>query len=100
MYLNELIPLQQPGSWYQTGARTVNGHDFARSVAIRQPARGQTATTVFNLGRHYAQLRFTIGLWNGSDPQLQSKCRALADRQVIFDSETMTRASPPTSCGT
>jgi hypothetical protein len=91
VYLDDLRPLQQPGSWYQTGARTVNGRDFARSVAIRQPNKGQTVTTVFNLGRHYASLRFTIGLGDGSDPQLQSKCQAFADHQVIFDSGTMLR---------
>jgi NPCBM/NEW2 domain len=91
VYLDDLRPLQQPGSWYQTGARTVNGRDFARSVAIRQANRGQTVTTVFNLGRHYAELRFTIGLGDGSAPQLQSKCQVFADQQVIFDSGTMTR---------
>jgi hypothetical protein len=91
VYLDELKPLQQPGSWYQTGAKAVNGRDYARSVSIRQPSRGQTATTVFNLGRHYAQLRFTIGLWDGSDPALQSKCQVFADQQLIFDSGTIAR---------
>jgi NPCBM/NEW2 domain len=91
VYLDQLTPLQQPGSWYQEGARAVNGRDFARSVAIRQPSRGQTATTVFNLGRHYAALRFTIGLGDDSDPALQSKCQVFADQQVIFDSGIMTR---------
>jgi hypothetical protein len=93
VYLDELIPLQQPGSWYQEGAKAVNGRDFARSVAMRQPSRGQTATTVFNLGRHYAELRFTIGLWDGSDPPLQSKCQVFADQELIYDSGTMTRGS-------
>jgi hypothetical protein len=93
VYLDELRPLQQPGSWYQTGARAVNGRDYARSVAIRQPSRGQTATTVFNLGRHYQQLRFTIGLWDGSDPALQSKCQVFADQQLIFDSGTLARGT-------
>ena len=93
VFLDELTPLKQPGSWYQEGARAVNGRDFARSVAIRQPSRGETATTVFNLGRHSAELRFTIGLWDGSDPVLQSKCRVFADQQVIFDSGTMTRGA-------
>jgi hypothetical protein len=91
VYLDELRPLKQPGSWYQTGAKAVNGRDYARSVAVRQPSRGQTATTVFNLGRRYAQLRFTIGLWDGSDPALQSKCQVFADQQLIFDSGTLTR---------
>jgi hypothetical protein len=89
VYLDELTPLQQ--SWYRTGARAVNGRDFARSVAIRQPSAGHTETTVFNLGRHYSQLRFTIGLWDDSDPALQSKCQVFADQQVVFDSGTMTR---------
>jgi NPCBM/NEW2 domain len=93
VYLDDLRPLQQPGSWYQTGARAVNGRDFARSVAIRQPNKGQTVTTVFNLGRHYSQLRFTIGLGDGSHPQLQSKCQVFADQQVIFDSGTMSRGT-------
>jgi hypothetical protein len=91
VYLDELTPLQQPGSWYQEGAKAVNGRDFARSVAIRQPSRGQTVTTVFNLGRHYSELRFTIGLWDGSDPPLQSKCQVFADQELIYDSGTMTR---------
>jgi NPCBM/NEW2 domain-containing protein len=91
VYLDQLTPLQQ--SWYRTGARAVNGRDFARSVAIRQPSPGQTETTVFNLGRHYRQLRFTIGLWDDSDPALQSKCQVFADRQVIYDSGTMTRGT-------
>jgi len=89
VYLDELTPLQE--SWYRTGARAVNGRDFARSVAIRQPSAGHTETTVFNLGRHYSQLRFTIGLWDDSDPALQSKCQVFADQQVIYDSGTMTR---------
>jgi len=93
VFLDELTPLKQPGSWYQEGARAVNGRDFARSVAIRQPSRGQTATTVFNLGRHYSELRFTIGLWDDSDPALQSKCQVFADQQVIYDSGTMTRGT-------
>jgi NPCBM/NEW2 domain len=91
VYLDELTPLQQ--SWYRTGARAVNGRDFARSVAIRQPSAGHTETTVFNLGRHYSQLRFTIGLWDDSDPALQSKCQVFADQQVIYDSGTMTRGT-------
>jgi hypothetical protein len=91
VYLAELIPVQQPGSWYRTGAKAVNGRDYARSVAISQGARGQTVTTVFNLGRHYRQLRFTIGLWDGSDPPLQSKCQVFADQELIFDSGTLTR---------
>jgi hypothetical protein len=91
VFLDELTPLKQ--SWYQEGARAVNGRDFARSVAIGQPSRGVTATTVFNLGRRYSQLRFTIGLWDGSDPALQSKCQVFADQQVIFDSGTMTRGT-------
>src|SRR5215217_4508851 len=89
VYLDELTALQE--SWYRTGARAVNGRDFARSVAIRQPSAGHTETTVFNLGRHYSQLRFTIGLWDDSDPALQSKCQVFADQQVIYDSGTMTR---------
>jgi hypothetical protein len=93
VYLDELTPLQQPGSWYQTGAKTVNGRDFARSVAMRQPAPGETATTVFNLGRRYGELRFTIGLWDGSDPPLRSKCQVFADSELIFDSGTMARGS-------
>jgi hypothetical protein len=91
VYLDELTPLQQ--SWYREGARAVNGRDFARSVAIRQPNPGNTETTVFNLGRHYSELRFTIGLWDDSDPALQSKCQVFADQQVIFDSGTMRRGS-------
>jgi hypothetical protein len=91
VYLDELTPLQQ--SWYETGARAVNGRDFARSVAIRQPSAGHTETTVFNLGRHYSQLRFTIGLGDDSDPALQSKCQVFADQQVIYDSGTMTRGT-------
>jgi hypothetical protein len=91
VYLAELRPVQQPGSWYRTGAKVVNGRDYARSVAISQVARGQTVTTVFNLGRHYRQLRFTIGLWDGSDPPLQSKCQVFADQELIFDSGTMVR---------
>jgi hypothetical protein len=90
-YLAELRPVQQPGSWYQTGAKAVNGRDYARSVAMSQVARGQAVTTVFNLGRHYQQLRFTIGLWDGSDPPLQSKCQLVADQELIFDSGTLTR---------
>lgn len=93
VYLDELTPLQQPGSYYQTGARAVNGRDYARSVAIRQPSIGHTETTVFNLGRHYEQLRFTIGLWDGSDPQLQSKCQIFADQELIYDSGTLSRGS-------
>jgi NPCBM/NEW2 domain len=89
VYLDELTPLQQ--SWYREGARAVNGRAFARSVAVRQPSPGHTETTVFNLGRHYSQLRFTIGLWDDSDPGLQSKCQVFADQQVIYDSGTMTR---------
>lgn len=91
VYLDELAPLKQ--TWYREGARAVNGRDFARSVAIRQPSRGRTETTVFNLGRHYSQLRFSIGLWDGSDPALQSICQVFADQQVIFDSGTMTRGT-------
>lgn len=91
VYLDELTPLKQ--SWYREGARAVNGRDFARSVAMRQPYSGRTETTVFNLGRHYSQLRFSIGLWDGSDPALQSKCQVFADQQVIFDSGTMTRGA-------
>jgi hypothetical protein len=91
VYLAELTPVQQPGSWYRTGAKAVNGRDYARSVAISQVARGQTVTTVFNLGRHYQQLRFTIGLWDGSDPPLQSKCQVFADQELIFDSGTLAR---------
>jgi hypothetical protein len=91
VYLDELTPLRQ--SWYREGARAVNGRDFARSVAIGQPYAGRTQTTVFNLGRHYSQLRFTIGLWDGSDPALQSKCQVFADQQVVFDSGTMTRGT-------
>jgi hypothetical protein len=91
VYLAELRPVQQPGSWYRTGAKAVNGHDYARSVAISQVARGQTVTTVFNLGRHYQQLRFTIGLWDGSDPPLQSKCQVFADQELIFDSGILAR---------
>jgi hypothetical protein len=93
VYLDELTPLQQPGSWYQKGAKAVNGRDYARSVALRQPVRGQTATTVFNLGRHYAELRFTIGLWDGSDPPLQSKCQVFADQELVYDTGTMTRGT-------
>jgi hypothetical protein len=89
VYLDELTPLQQ--SWYREGARAVNGRAFARSVAVRQPSPGHTETTVFNLGRHYSQLRFTIGLWDDSDPALQSKCQLFADQQVIYDSGTMSR---------
>ena len=91
VYLAELRPVQQPGSWYRTGAKAVNGRDYARSVAISQVVRGQTVTTVFNLGRHYQQLRFTIGLWDGSDPPLQSKCQVFADQELIFDSGTLPR---------
>jgi NPCBM/NEW2 domain len=91
VYLDELTPLEQ--SWYREGARAVNGHDFARSVAIGQPYPGRTQTTVFNLGRHYSQLRFTIGLWDGSDPALQSKCQMFADQRVVFDSGTMARGT-------
>jgi hypothetical protein len=91
VYLAELTPVQQPGSWYRTGAKAVNGRDYARSVAISQVDRGQTVTTVFNLGRHYRQLRFTIGLWDGSDPPLQSKCQVFADQELIFDSGTLAR---------
>ena len=91
VYLAELRPVQQPGSWYRTGAKAVNGRDYARSVAISQVARGQTVTTVFNLGRHYQRLRFTIGLWDGSDPPLQSKCQVFADQELIFDSGTLAR---------
>jgi hypothetical protein len=91
VYLAELTPVQQPGSWYQTGAKPVNGRDYARSVAISQVREGETVTTVFNLGRHYQQLRFTIGLWDGSDPPLQSKCQVFGDQELIFDSGTMGR---------
>jgi hypothetical protein len=91
VYLAELTPVQQPGSWYRTGAKAVNGRDYARSVAISQVVRGQTVTTVFNLGRHYRELRFTIGLWDGSDPPLQSKCQVFADQELIFDSGTLAR---------
>jgi hypothetical protein len=91
VYLAELTPVQQPGSWYRTGAKAVNGRDYARSVAISQVARGQTVTTVFNLGRHYRELRFTIGLWDGSDPPLQVKCQVFADQALIFDSGTLAR---------
>jgi hypothetical protein len=93
VYLAELRPVQQPGTWYRTGAKAVNGRDYARSVAISQVSRGQTVTTVFNLGRHYRQLRFTIGLWDGSDPPLQSKCQVFADQELVFDSGTLVRGS-------
>jgi hypothetical protein len=91
VYLDELTPVQQPGSWYRTGSRTVNGRDYARSVAVNQSARGQTVTTVFNLGRHYAQLRFTLGLSDISDPPVQSKCQVFADDKLIYDSGPMAR---------
>ena len=89
VYLDELTPLKQ--TWYEEGARTLNGRAYARSVAMRQPYAGRTETTVFNLGRHYSQLRFTIGLGDESDPSLQSKCQVFADQQVLYDSGTMAR---------
>jgi hypothetical protein len=93
VYLDEFRPVQQPGSWYRKGARTVNGRDYARSVSIAQPARGQTATTVYNLGRRYAELRFTLGLSDDSDPPLQSKCQVFADHELIYDSGTFMRGT-------
>ncbi len=93
IYLDDLTPVQQPGSWYRIGARTVNGHDYARSVVVAQPARGQTATTVFNLGRRFAQLRFTLGLSDSSDPPLESKCQVFADDRLIYDSGTLVRGN-------
>lgn len=93
VYLEEIRPVQQPGSWYQTGSQTVNGRSYARSIAVSQPLRGRTVTTIFNLGRHYAQLRFTLGLSDRSDPPLQSKCQVFADEKLIYDSGSIMRGS-------
>jgi len=93
VYLDEVTPIQQPGSWYRKGSRTVNGRAYARSVSIAQPARGQTATTIYNLGRRYAELRFTLGLSDSSDPPLQSKCQVFADHDLIYDSGTFVRGT-------